>query len=108
MGAHGLLVVEQEVAALGDYYGPLDAHHIFDTLDPGSLEIEPLKLGVTFYCEACGGTATNRTCPHGEERRLTISGTRLRAMFANHEPIPAEFSRPEVLEVLQAHYDSLT
>ena len=54
------------------------------------------------------GIATNRTCPHGEAHRLTISGTRLREMFANHEPIPAEFSRPEVLAVLQEHYDGLT
>ncbi|MCH8198051.1 MAG: sulfate adenylyltransferase, partial [Proteobacteria bacterium] len=46
-----------------------------------------------------------RTCPHDEAQRLAISGTRLREMFANHESIPATFSRPEVLEVLRAHYD---
>ena len=101
------LVIGRDHAGVGDYYGPFDAHHIFDTLDPGSLEIEPLKMDVTFYCAVCGGTATIRTCPHGEEHRLTISGTRLREMFANHEPIPGEFSRPEVLAVLQAYYDSL-
>jgi ATP sulfurylase len=28
-------------------------------------------------------------------------------MFANHEAIPPEFSRPEVVAVLQAYYDSL-
>jgi len=51
--------------------------------------------------------ATDKTCPHGETERLTISGTRLREMFAKHETVPTEFSRPEVLEVLQAYYDSL-
>jgi sulfate adenylyltransferase len=51
--------------------------------------------------------AKGRTCPHGEDDRLNISGTRLREMFANHEPVPAEFSRPEVMEVLQGYYDSL-
>ena len=102
------LVVGRDHAGVGDYYGPLDAHHIFDTLDPGSLEIEPLKMDVTFYCNICQGTATNRTCPHDEAQRLAISGTRLREMFANHEPIPATFSRPEVLEVLRAHYDGLS
>ena len=66
-----------------------------------------MKLDVTFYCDTCRATATNRTCPHDERHRLTISGTRLRAMFADHEPIPPEFSRPEVLEILQAYYDSL-
>ena len=101
------LVVGRDHAGVGDYYGPFDAHHIFDTLEAGSLETQALKMDITFYCDTCLGTATNRTCPHGEEHRLTISGTRLRAMFANHEEIPAEFSRPEVLKVLQAHYDSL-
>jgi ATP sulfurylase len=38
---------------------------------------------------------------------MNISGTRLREMFANHEPVSTKFSRPEVLEVLQAYYDSL-
>ena len=75
--------------------------------NPGSLETVPIKMDITFYCDVCRGTATKRTCPHGADHHLTISGTRLRAMFANHETVPAEFSRPEVLEVLQAHYDSL-
>ena len=101
------LVVGRDHAGVGDHYGPFDAHDIFDELEPGSLETVPLKMDVTFYCDICRATATNRTCPHGEDHRLAISGTRLRAMFANHEPIPPEFSRPEVLEILQAHYDSL-
>ncbi len=101
------LVVGRDHAGVGSYYGPLDAHHIFNTLDAGSLEIEPLRIDVTFYCAVCGGTATTRTCPHDEDQRLTISGTRLREMFANHETIPVEFSRPEVIAVLQAYYDSL-
>jgi sulfate adenylyltransferase len=101
------LIVGRDHAGVGDYYGPFDAHHIFDTLAPGSMEIQPLKLGVTFYCSKCHGMATDKTCPHGAEDRLTISGTRLREMFAKHETIPGEFSRPEVLKVLQAYYDSL-
>jgi sulfate adenylyltransferase len=51
--------------------------------------------------------ATARTCPHGPEHRLQISGTRLREMFAKHEKIPDEFSRPEVVAVLQAYYDEI-
>ena len=101
------LVVGRDHAGLGDYYGPLDAHHIFDQIDKGSLEIQPLKIDVTFHCYKCEGMATGRTCPHGEVDRLNISGTRLREMFANSEAIPKEFSRPEVLDVLQAYYDKI-
>jgi len=101
------LVVGRDHAGVGDYYGPFDAHHIFETLPPGSMETQPLKIDITFYCYKCQGMATGKTCPHSAEDRLTISGTRLREMFANRETIPAEFSRKEVVDVLQAYYDSL-
>jgi len=98
------LVVGRDHAGVGSYYGPFDAQHIFDTLPAGSLVIQPLKIDVTFYCYKCGGMATARTCPHESEHRLEISGTRLRGMFANGDTIPAEFSRREVVEVLQEYY----
>ncbi len=101
------LVVGRDHAGAGDYYGPFDAHHIFDEIDDGSLEIQALKIDITFYCFKCGGMATGRTCPHGEDDRLNISGTRLRQMFASGETVPTEFSRPEVLDVLKSYYDSL-
>ena len=99
------LIVGRDHAGAGSYYGPFDAQHIFETLPPGSLAIQPLKIDVTFFCHRCDGMATARTCPHGPEHRLEISGTRLREMFAKGEKIPAEFSRPEVVAVLHAYYD---
>ena len=76
-------------------------------MPPGSLVIQPLKIDVTFYCYKCDGMATAKTCPHKAEDRLEISGTRLREMFAKREKIPDEFSRPEVVTVLQEYYDGL-
>jgi sulfate adenylyltransferase len=98
------LVIGRDHAGVGSYYGPFDAQHIFDTLPRGSLAIQPLKIDVTFFCYKCDGMATARTCPHGPEHRLEISGTRLREMFARREKIPDEFSRPEVIAILQAYY----
>ena len=63
-------------------------------LAAGSLVTQPLKIDVTFYCYKCGGMATARTCPHGAEHRLEISGTKLRGMFANGENIPARVQPP--------------
>ncbi|NIL93123.1 MAG: sulfate adenylyltransferase [Woeseiaceae bacterium] len=100
------LVVGRDHAGVGDYYGPHDAHHIFDTLPPGSMHTQPLKIDITFYCYKCNGMATSKTCPHEQNDRLAISGTRLREMFANGEEIPPEFSRPEVVAVLREYYDS--
>ena len=98
------LVVGRDHAGVGDYYGPFDAHHVFDEIASDALVIKPLKIDITFYCYACAGMATGRTCPHDADQRLTISGTRLREMFARKEPIPPEFSRPEVVAVLQEFY----
>lgn len=98
------LVIGRDHAGVGSYYGPFDAQHIFDQIAPGSLVIQPLKIDVTFYCYKCGGMATARTCPHPNEDRLQISGTRLREMFSKGEKIPEEFSRPEVVAVLKDFY----
>ncbi len=101
------MMIGRDHAGVGDYYGPFDAHHIFDTLPAGSLVTQPIKIGVTFYCFKCDGMATDRTCPHDDKGRLQISGTRLREMFAKGENIPDEFSRPEVAAVLREYYAGL-
>ena len=100
------LVVGRDHAGVGDYYGPFDAHKIFDEIPKDSLETQPLKIDIAFFSYKCGGMATGRTCPSDESQRLNISGTRLREMLSNGEPVPAEFSRPEVVEILRKHYDS--
>ncbi len=100
------LIVGRDHAGVGDYYGPFDAHHIFDSLWEGALETLPLKIDITFYCKKCYGMATAKTCPHGEEHRINISGTKQREMLTAGEDIPPEFSRPEVVKVLQEFYAS--
>ena len=101
------LIVGRDHAGVGSYYGPFDAHHIFDEIPKGSLETQPLKIDWTFWCYKCGGMASARTCPHGEADRLMLSGTKLRKMLSEGGEVPAEFSRAEVLEVLRAYYASL-
>jgi len=101
------LVVGRDHAGVGKYYGPFDAHRIFDQIPPGSLETRPLKIDVTFWCYRCGGMASGRTCPHGDKDRLQVSGTQLRKWLEEGAEVPPEFSRPEVLEILRAYYAGL-
>jgi sulfate adenylyltransferase len=101
------LIVGRDHAGVGSYYGPFDAHHIFDKIPQGSLETQALKIDWTFWCYKCGGMASARTCPHGDADRLLLSGTKLRKMLSEGSEVPAEFSRPEVLEVLRAYYAGL-
>jgi sulfate adenylyltransferase len=98
------LIVGRDHAGVGSYYGPFDAQNIFDTLWEGALQTEPLKIDITFYCFKCGGMATAKTCPHGNDDRLMISGTRQRELLSNDEEVQREFSRPEVVAILRDHY----
>ena len=101
-------IVGRDHAGVGSYYGPFDAHRIFDEIPPDAIETRPLRMGVTFWCYRCGGMASDRTCPHGDADRLQVSGTQLRKWLSEGSAVPAEFSRPEVLEVLHAYYAEAT
>jgi sulfate adenylyltransferase len=100
-------IVGRDHAGVGSYYGPFDAHRIFDEMPAGALETQPLKMDVTFWCYQCGGMASGRTCAHADADRLQVSGTQLRQWLSEGKPVPAEFSRPEVLEVLRSYYATL-
>ncbi len=102
------LIVGRDHAGVGDYYGPFDAQTIFNEIPAGSLELKPLNIDWTFYCSKCRGMASMRTCPHGKEDRLMLSGTVLRKTLSEGGEVPADFSRPEVLEILKGYYGGLT
>ncbi|MFO1218332.1 MAG: sulfate adenylyltransferase [Burkholderiaceae bacterium] len=101
------LIVGRDHAGVGSYYGPFEAHHIFDEIPADALETRPLKIDWTFWCYRCGGMASARTCPHDEKDRLLVSGTKLRKWLSEGDEVPAEFSRPEVLDVLRKYYAGL-
>jgi sulfate adenylyltransferase len=100
-------IVGRDHAGVGSYYGPFDAHHIFDQVPKGALETEALKIDISFWCYKCGGMASAKTCPHDDADRLQVSGTQLRNALSKGESVPAEFSRPEVLAILQEYYSKL-
>jgi sulfate adenylyltransferase len=101
------LIVGRDHAGVGSYYGPFDAHKIFDTIPQGALETQPLKIDWTFWCYRCGGMASARTCPHPDSDRLLVSGTKLRKWLSEGAQVPAEFSRPEVLQILREYYATI-
>jgi sulfate adenylyltransferase len=101
------LIVGRDHAGVGSYYAPFDAHRIFDEIPAGALQTRPLKMDVAFWCYRCGGMASGRTCAHADGDRLHVSGTQLRKWLSEGSAVPAEFSRPEVLDVLRAYYAEL-
>ena len=101
------LIVGRDHAGVGDYYGPFDAHHIFDEIPNDALITQPLKIDWTFWCDKCGTMASMRTCPHTADDRVLVSGTKLRKLLSEGGDVPDNFSRPEVLEVLRNYYQGL-
>lgn len=101
------MIIGRDHAGVGDYYGPFDAQKIFNEIPEDALAIKMLPIDWTFYCYKCKGMASFKTCPHGKEDHLNLSGTLLRKMLREGKSLPEEFSRPEVLSILKEYYSGL-
>lgn len=107
------MIIGRDHAGVGDFYGMFEAQTIFDKIptpsEPGkALLCTPLKIDWTFYCYKCDGMASMRTCPHGKDDRVLLSGTMLRKMLSEGGDLPGHFGRDEVVAILRDYYENLT
>lgn len=98
------LIVGRDHAGVGDYYGPFEAQAIFDRIPPEDLEIQIFRGDHTVWCRKCRKIVMMRDCPHEEKDYLFLSGTQVRKMLAAGEPLPPEFARQEVAQILMDYY----
>lgn len=108
MGASHL-IVGRDHAGVGDYYGAFDAQTIFDEKVPaGALEIEIFRADHTAYSRKLNRVVMMRDAPdHSPEDFVLLSGTKVREMLGKGIAPPAEFSRPEVAQILMNYYQAL-
>ena len=92
------IIIGRDHAGVGNFYGPYAAQEIFKEFP--DLGIAPMFFREFYYCKRCAGIASEKTCPHGEEDKLSFSGTKLRKMFSEGEVPPKEFMRPEVAQAI--------
>lgn len=102
------LIVGRDHAGVGTYYGPFDAQKIFrEEVPEGALQIEIFEGDHTAWSKKLGKVVMmGSVADHSKDDFLFLSGTKVRDMLANGEPLPPEFARPEVAQILSAYYQS--
>lgn len=98
------IIIGRDHAGVNGYYAPFAAQAIFDEIATDALQISPLKLTLTFWCRACDGMASQKTCPHDAKHWDSVSGTELRRALLHNTDVPKHFSRPEILQILKEYY----
>lgn len=101
------LIVGRDHAGVGSYYGPFDAQSIFDEIPATALDIEIFAADHTAYSTKLNRVVMMREADdHTPDDFVLLSGTRVREMLEQGIAPPAEFSRPEVAQILIDHYRS--
>jgi sulfate adenylyltransferase len=93
-------IVGRDHAGVGGFYGTYDAHRIFDTVQQ-HLDVRIMRLKGPFHCARCRGIVTENTCGHDASERREVSGSIIREMLLLGRYPPAEFIRPEVVDVIR-------
>jgi sulfate adenylyltransferase len=100
-------IVGRDHAGVGYYYGTYDAQRIFDEFQPGEIGITILRFDHTFYCKTCAAIVSAKTCPHDSSHHLILSGTQVRCLLRANQPLPLEFTRPEIAAVLMEEMNAV-
>ncbi|MFX1237246.1 MAG: sulfate adenylyltransferase [Promethearchaeota archaeon] len=97
------IIIGRDHAGVGNYYGPYDAHDIFEFFP--DLGIEPIKFRSFSKCSKCDSVVNDKICPHPPEFQNYFAGRDIRAALLAGKPPDPTVMRPEVAEVI-LQYDN--
>ena len=92
------IIIGRDHAGVGKFYGPYDAHKIFEQFP--DLGIEPIFFRSFSRCKKCDAVVNDKICPHPPENHIFFSGTDIRdILLSGKEPTP-DIMRPEVSKII--------
>lgn len=92
-------IVGRDHTGVADYYGPKEAHELFDRL--GDIGIVPIFFDEIVYCKRCGSYVDK--CRHGQAGISRISGTESREILRAKRSPPEWFMRKDVSAYILDH-----
>ena len=91
-------IVGRDHAGVGSYYGPYDAHDIFNEFP--DLGIIPVFFRSFSRCLKCGSVVNDKICPHDQEHHINFSGKKIREILNSGKTPPEDMMRKEVAETI--------
>jgi len=92
------IIIGRDHAGVGNYYGPYDAHKIFENFP--DLGIEPLFFRSFSYCTKCNSIVNDKICPHSSDLHKNFSGSKIREIILSGKEPTSDVMRPEVAKVI--------
>jgi len=93
-------IVGRDHTGVGNFYSKYASHEIFDEFTNEELGVHPLRFRGPSHCTRCASITTDKTCPHGDDLKIEISGDKVRSLFNSGKFPPEEFMRKEVAEAV--------
>jgi len=93
-------IVGRDHTGVGNFYHKYASHEIFDEFTDEELGVHPLRFRGPSHCTRCASITTDKTCPHGDDLKMEISGSEVRSLFNSGKFPPEEFMRKEVAEAV--------
>ncbi|MGV9198916.1 MAG: sulfate adenylyltransferase [Promethearchaeia archaeon] len=92
------IIIGRDHAGVGDFYGPYDAHKIFDQFP--DLGIEPITFRSFSRCTVCNSVVNDKICPHPPEKHVFFSGSNIRKLIRECKKPTPDIMRPEVADII--------